>query len=78
MSVAEDKDYTLNIGLRLVVNGRTLRVGQVFEHSLVLDDKCDLPPGEAELIVAVRGEEKRYAIFLPQGIDAKTEVTSFV
>ncbi len=63
MSVSTSQTPTLNIAGRLVVNGRSLRVGQICGQTLVLMDACQLPPGDAELIVTVLGQEKVYRIF---------------
>jgi hypothetical protein len=68
---------SLNIAGRLVVNGRTLSVGQICDHYLVLAEACELPPGEADLIVTVLGRDKVYRIFLPHGHDGHTDAVSF-
>jgi hypothetical protein len=68
---------TLNIAGRLVVNGRTVPLGQIRGRTLVLMEACQLPPGDAELIVTVLGQEKVYRIFLPHGHGGQSDVASY-
>jgi hypothetical protein len=75
--MAQHRIPEVNIAGRLVLNGRTLAVGQVCENSLVLQEPCDAPETEAKLIVTVRGKEKVFDIILPHGLSAASEVAEF-
>jgi hypothetical protein len=77
MMASEKKFPVVNIAGRLVINGRTLPVGQIFEHSLVMLEPCDMPATEATLIVTVSGQDKVYNIFLPHGLSRDSEVAGF-
>jgi hypothetical protein len=68
---------SLNLACRLLVNGVSVRVGQICRGALVLDSEVDLPPSEAELIVQVDGKRKVHRIFLPHGIQRNVESTPF-
>jgi hypothetical protein len=75
--MAMNPSTTLNIAGRLVVNGRSIALGQVCRDSLVLAEPCNLPPTAARLIITVRGEEKVYDIFLPHGVSRNNEAVKF-
>lgn len=77
MSAVQDNHYTVNIVGHLVVNGKSLAIGQICQDKLVLLESCDLPPTEAQLIVKVAGRTKIYDIVLPHGIDRDSEVATF-
>jgi len=77
MFVAQAKIPVVNIAGRLVVNGRSLAVGQVCRDSLVLAEPCDVDPTAAQLIVTVRGTVKVYDIYLPHGISRNCEAATF-
>ena len=67
----------VNIAGRLVVDGRSIAIGQVCQHSLVLAEPCELPPTDAKLILTVSGKVKVYDIFLPHGVSRNSVVTDF-
>ena len=78
MMPTHNKIPAVNIAGRLVVNGKTLLVGQIVENSLVLLEPCEIPPKtEARLIVTVSGRDKVYDIFLPHGSSVDSEVVDF-
>jgi hypothetical protein len=78
MSIAESKEYSVNIAGRLVVDGKILAIGQICGRHLVVIDDCDLPPGtEAQLIVTVDGREKVSHILLPHGLTSQMDYAEF-
>jgi hypothetical protein len=78
MSITGSRHISINIAARLEVGGHVLRVGQVSGNSIVLEDRIQLlEPTSAELVVTVRGREKRYSLFFPHGIDSSSEDNSF-
>lgn len=73
----ESRIPVVNIAGRLVIDGQSLAVGQICQDSLVMLDRCDVPPTAARLIVTVSGQEKVYDIFLPHGLSRHAEAVNF-
>jgi hypothetical protein len=57
----------------LLAAGHSYQVAQVASHFLVLREAADIPPGEAELIIRVEGEELRRRIVLPAGASISSD-----
>jgi hypothetical protein len=76
VSAVQGNYPTVNIIGHLLVDGRSLAIGQICQHSVVLLESFRCPPTDAKLIVIVSGVQKVYDIVLPHGIDGD-EVTFF-
>jgi hypothetical protein len=56
--------------MRLTLNGHSLRIGQMGPNFLILDDTIDHPPSRAEIFFSVDGNEERWTVNLPNGLQA--------
>ena len=56
--------------MHLLIDGKTLSVGQLGPDFLLLDAPIDHPPTTARLFFAVDGDERERPVFLPEGIAA--------
>jgi hypothetical protein len=61
------------VGIRLLVNGDSLRVAQMEMDSLFLDVPVDHSPGEATIVLVIDGSERRWKVKWPEGISATSE-----
>ena len=59
--------YSADVCLVLVVAGRTVPLWQIGPNSITLRDPVELPPCEAEIVMYVDGDERRWRVFLPYG-----------
>ena len=60
--------HSAQIEMQLLVNGSTLSIGQMGPDFLFLDDPIDHPPADAVIVFSVDGNERRWAVRLPEGI----------
>jgi len=60
--------FSADVRMRLIINGHSLRIGQMGRDFLILDDTIDHPPGRAELSFSVDGDEERWTVGLPSGL----------
>ena len=58
--------------MHLVVDGKTLSVGQLGPDFLILDAAIDHPPTTARLFFAVDGKVREREVLLPEGMSAKS------
>jgi hypothetical protein len=65
--------YSAEIRLELRVAGRTLRLAQIAPEFVILKEVVDLPPSEAEIVMYVDGNERRWAVFLLDGLSATSD-----
>lgn len=61
--------------MQLCVNGHVLSIGQLGPDFIILDNPADIPPSEAEIALSIDGREKRWAIFLEDGVTAGQKKT---
>jgi len=54
--------------MHLLVNGQVLAIAQLGRNFLVLETSTEHPPTQAEILVTVDGNEKRWTVRLPNGI----------
>jgi hypothetical protein len=59
--------------MHLVLDGKTLSVGQLGPDFLLLDDPIDYPPTTAILFYSVDGKVRERPVHLPEGISAARE-----
>ena len=63
--------------MRLTVGSRRMGVAQVGPDFMILEEPVEIPAGRGELVVLIDGDEKRRAIYLPDGIrptDVRTRI----
>ena len=56
--------------MRLLVGGGSIAVAQMGPDFLLLDEPVNHPPGEANLVLRVDNNERRWTVHLPNGISA--------
>ncbi len=56
--------------MRLLVNGSTLPIAQMGPDFLLLDAGSAHPPGEATVLLRVDASERRWEVWLPEGVAA--------
>ncbi len=61
--------------MHLSVNGHIFSIGQLGPDFLLLDDPNDHPPTTAEITLSIDGRERRWQVFLPDGIVARQAET---
>ena len=54
--------------MRLLLNGRSLPIAQLGPDFLMLREPAEHLPSEAEITLAVDGQEERWPVRLPEGI----------
>jgi len=57
-----------NVRLQLIVVGRILELGQIGPESVILEEQAELPPCEAQVVMYVDSFERRWQVYLPDGI----------
>jgi hypothetical protein len=62
--------HSAQVTMRLLVDGFSLRVRQMGRDFLLIDSPVNHPPAGADLILEVDQNERRWSVFLPQGISA--------
>lgn len=75
MSSQTSLGYSADVRLFLIVNGRTIKLGQLGPDFIVLSDPQELPAGEAEITMSVDGRESRWPVLLIHGANPNTPLT---
>jgi hypothetical protein len=52
----------------LSINGHVLSIGQLGPDFIILRNPTFHPPSEAEIRLSIDGRERRWGVYLPQGI----------
>ncbi len=60
--------HSAEVRIDLILNGRTLSVGQLGPDFLVLDQPAEQPAGTADILMRVDGREQRWTVRLPEGL----------
>jgi hypothetical protein len=56
--------------MSLSVEGRVLPIAQLGPDFIILEKSADHPPAEAEIRLSIDGRERRWKVFLPDGLTA--------
>jgi hypothetical protein len=62
--------YSADVRMHLYVNGFALPIGQLGPGFIILRNAPDHPPTDAEIVMSIDGEERRWNVQLPEGISA--------
>lgn len=54
--------------MHLLVNGLVLPIAQLGTNFLVLEKAVKHPPADADILVRIDGDEKRWTVRLPEGL----------
>jgi hypothetical protein len=68
MSASAATGYSSQVRLHLVVGGRTLQLAEIAPDSLYLRELISIPPCDADVVMHLDGHERRWSVFLPDGI----------
>ena len=63
-----DLGHSADVQIYLNVNGFVLPVGQLGPEFLILRESTEHPPVEAEIVMSIDGRERRWNVYLPEGI----------
>ena len=70
--------YSADVRMQLSIDGHTLSLGQLGPDFIILRNPTDHPPSEAEIAVWIDGRERRWNVYLPEGISAETSETKTI
>ncbi|MEO8495230.1 MAG: hypothetical protein ABI614_09180 [Planctomycetota bacterium] len=73
----ENNGYSSTIRGWLEVDGHRLELAQVGPGHCVVRHAAAVPPTEAELVIAIDGNERRKRVFLGSGISGSSTVVKF-
>ena len=59
--------HSADVRMRLLLNGFSLRIGQLGPDFLILREFREHPACEAEISLTVDGQEERWPVYLPEG-----------
>ncbi len=54
--------------MRLFLNGHSLIIAQMGPDFLILQEPAEHPPVKAEVMLSIDGREKRWPVWLPEGL----------
>ena len=60
--------HSADVRIQLNVNGHSLNVAQLGPDFLTVRDNIEHPPTEGEIVMSIDGRERRWNVFLPEGI----------
>ena len=70
--------YSADVRIHLNVNGYVLPVAQLGPDFLTLRSVTEHPPTKEEIVMSVDGNERRWNVFLPEGISAGKTRTKII
>jgi len=71
--------YSATVQMHLVIGARCLGIAQMGPEFMILEEPVDTPAGCGELVIQIDGNEKRRAIYLPDGVrsnDVRTRIAA--
>jgi hypothetical protein len=74
----QSRGYSADVRMELSVNGHVFAIGQLGPDFLLLSNPSDLPPSQAEIAVWIDGRERRWNVFLPEGVSSGKRETKIV
>jgi hypothetical protein len=75
------RGYSADVRMHLNVNGHILAIGQLGPDFLILREAIDHPPTDASIFLSIDGDERRWNVHLPNGIqvsEPKTRICHWV
>lgn len=74
-TASEFPSYSADVQMDMRVNGSVVSIGQIGPDFVILDDPTPHPPCQAEIRVSIDGDERRWNVYLPDGISPESELT---
>jgi hypothetical protein len=69
------RTYSAQVRMELGINGHVLSIGQLGPDFLLLREPADFPPSIAEIALWIDSSERRWNVYLPDGINpGQTEI----
>ncbi len=72
------RTYSAEVELHLDVDGRIVDLAQIGPDDVIANDPIDLPPGPAEVVMHVDGQERRWRVTLVEGMSKDNRVVKTV
>jgi hypothetical protein len=75
------QSHSADVRIHLHVNGQVLPIAQLGPEFLILRTLVDHPPCDAEITLSIDGQERRWFVHLPNGIQVgqrKTAISCIV
>ena len=69
--------YSAEVQIRLIVGAHSLEVASCHANGCLLRETIDAPPGEAELVIAIDGHERRKHVHLAHGLSVSSREVAF-
>jgi hypothetical protein len=70
-----NQSHSADVRMELRINGRILPIDQLGPSFIILETTADYPPTEAEITLCIDGHERRWPIWLTDGISAEQRRT---
>jgi len=68
--------HSAQVEMRLMVNGESLSVTHMGPDFLIIESASNHPPSDATIILRVDHSERRWNVYLPNGISAESKRVS--
>ncbi len=62
--------HSADVRIQLNLNGFVLNVAQLGPDFITVRNAADHPPADAEIVMSIDGRERRWNVYLPDGISA--------
>lgn len=72
MTSASYGGHSAQVKMRLLANGSSMVIAQMGPDYLFVDAPIDHPPGDASVLMQVDECERRWTVYLPDGISASS------
>ena len=69
--------YSADVRGYLAVGSQRLELAKVGPQRCFVQSPLDLPPGAAELVLSINGDERRWQVFLPGGVSRDSSLVEF-
>lgn len=66
----QKRAHSADVQMHLSVNGHVVSIGHLGPDYVILDDPIDHPPGDAQVVLAIDGKERRWQVRLVDGLSA--------
>ena len=69
------QSHSADVRMELRINDQVLQVDQLGPDFIILEKTADCPPSEAEMTLTIDGHERRWRVWLTDGISAERRRT---
>jgi hypothetical protein len=68
LASARYRGHSADVSMHLLLEGKTLSVGQIGPDFIILDTAINHPPATGELFLSVDGNDRRWRVHFPGGM----------